>query len=112
MDLRAKYERIVENERMIGFEMALRPDQFCDLFDRPCHYCGHNEVVEIHRLDSYVGYEPSNCVPICDKCNRIKIYYHKSYLIEKPARQGEWTIYRSKMRGPVIRVWNHLMVFT
>lgn len=43
-----------------------------NIWDRQCAYGRHPANGGIDRVDSNVGYEPSNCVPCCFRCNSIK----------------------------------------
>ncbi len=113
-DAEHQYEQIIQNEAAIGLTVPLTYDDFCLLMAMPCHYCNHEEIAAIHRLDKYSPYQLSNCVPICDKCNHIKVYYHPSYLNQKPKivyEQEKWTTYYSKNRIP-LKVYNNLMIFS
>ena len=45
------------------------------LMELPCRYCGtlpEDRVNGIDRINSGVGYVPSNCVPCCKTCNMVK----------------------------------------
>ena len=68
-----------------SFDMTV--EQFGELMSQPCHYCGGDPATSvgysgrrthkglrngIDRVDSSVGYVPSNCVPCCKYCNYAK----------------------------------------
>jgi hypothetical protein len=70
-----------------GIKFDLSVDEFRELTDAPCHYCGvaFSSVVKakptsngayvsngIDRLDSDKGYYLGNCVPCCTICNLMK----------------------------------------
>lgn len=70
-------------ERGIGF--CLSKQQFAEMIDMPCRYCGNllsNEYKlgdkslaynGIDRIDSRLGYTAENCAPCCVTCNRMKM---------------------------------------
>lgn len=68
-----------------GFEFNLSREQFENLVEKSCVYCGSEPQLRqkvglssgvlangIDRLDSLAGYLPENCVPCCQVCNRAK----------------------------------------
>ena len=70
--------------RGLAFELSF--EQFIDLCERPCHYCGVEDSIDygsgryngsfvcngVDRVDNDLGYRPDNCVPCCFICNRAK----------------------------------------
>lgn len=77
------YYKNNRNARKLGF--SLTKEQFFEIADSPCYYCGEvgsnrvqiRESEEyryngIDRLDSNVGYQPGNVLPCCKYCNRMK----------------------------------------
>lgn len=77
------------NARRGGWLWGLDAGAAADLLSGDCHYCGgraktrffqwQNQTYEskeclngIDRLDSSLGYIPSNCVSCCSLCNRLK----------------------------------------
>lgn len=77
----------ISNAKKRTLKWALSTIQFDSLIQSPCHYCGlgptqvsktaskiTGEFIYngIDRLDNNLGYEISNCVPCCGKCNRSK----------------------------------------
>lgn len=71
-----------------GLSWELTPNVFEELILSECHYCSSPGRVTVHthrrvpdsrlvhngvdRVDSSVGYLPSNCVACCTPCNRAK----------------------------------------
>lgn len=51
-------------------------DCYVQLINKPCSYCNCSLEnvggVSLDRLDNSIGYEPSNVVPCCGKCNNIR----------------------------------------
>lgn len=56
-------------QREMDFELPL--ETFHALLDGNCHYCGE-EGGGIDRVDSYIGYTPTNTVSCCWTCNAMK----------------------------------------
>lgn len=68
-----------------GHEWSLTKEQFGELTKGDCYYCGAEPAQMagstrwsaytyngVDRVDNALGYEPSNCVPCCSTCNKIK----------------------------------------
>ena len=53
-------------------EFNLTFDEFQELVTSRCHYCESQPSNGVDRLDSHLGYETSNVVPCCTKCNAMK----------------------------------------
>lgn len=93
----ARYEYAAKKK---GRAWNLTPEVFREITKLPCHYCGVDKSMDVgdkanvkkntkctriskfhgtyscngvDRIDSEEGYEPSNCVPCCMKCNRMKL---------------------------------------
>jgi hypothetical protein len=41
-------------------------------YNKPCHYCGTGECTGLDRIDSSLGYLPTNIVSCCKICNSMK----------------------------------------
>ena len=57
-----------------GKEFTLSDDEFYGLIDRPCYMCDRFSydfmtISGIDRVNSSIGYIPSNCLPCCTRCN-------------------------------------------
>ena len=66
--------RIVQYKRSSekrGLDFTLSRDEFDLLVEADCHYCG-GAGYGIDRVNSALGYVPSNCVSCCTTCNRMK----------------------------------------
>jgi hypothetical protein len=71
-------------KRGIDFDLSI--DEFLNLINGSCHYCGKSPMIKIlaprlngyilcngvDRLDSSLGYKLDNCVPCCKRCNQGK----------------------------------------
>lgn len=55
-------------------EVGLTDDQWYELTQMPCHYCGkvRGKPSGIDRIDPSQGYYWDNCLPACWLCNRAK----------------------------------------
>lgn len=83
MQARARY-RIEAKHR--GYEFNLTPDQFINIVNKPCYYCGmensqyfthyitkiKHSFSGIDRVDNRKGYVENNIVSCCKKCNTKK----------------------------------------
>lgn len=83
----ARYHMYRRNAANVDRVFGLTFEEFQQLCIRPCYYCmalpetraagtkKYYPVIQssgIDRLDSSVGYIPSNCVPCCTRCNLAK----------------------------------------
>jgi len=71
--------------RRRGFRWGLSEDQFAELTQKNCQYCGAHPTQVcrpdmtpwvyngVDRVDSTLGYEPGNTVPCCKTCNEMKL---------------------------------------
>ncbi len=83
----SEYRRVASNAKR-SFSLSI--EQFRALVESVCFYCGNepklrashgnkkklirwHPVNGIDRVDNHLGYESSNCVPCCVRCNRAKL---------------------------------------
>jgi hypothetical protein len=59
-----------------NYAFELSQEEFNALIDDPCYYCGEIDQEKqfngVDRIDSALGYHPTNCVSCCTLCNYIK----------------------------------------
>lgn len=85
-----KYKEYLDGALKRGLPFELTFDQFINLFEQNCHYCGAEPRVHegelqymnsalkpyrhngIDRVDTSKGYTLDNCVPCCSICNYAK----------------------------------------
>jgi hypothetical protein len=75
-----RYSEYRNNARRRNLCFQLTPDEFKELVEQPCHYCGGFSIERnpssrgngIDRKDSNVGYIYNNCLPCCATCNFFK----------------------------------------
>jgi hypothetical protein len=53
-------------------EFELIFEEFSEIINKNCIYCGQEPLNGIDRFDSSIGYIKENCVPCCTKCNNAK----------------------------------------
>ena len=84
--MKSAFRMYRSNARRRGLEWSITLDEFVSLTASECHYCGahpgnlHKTISRarpfmyngIDRADNSVGYNLSNLVPCCWKCNRAK----------------------------------------
>lgn len=72
---RGKFVQLRANAKHRNIEFLLTEQEFLDVQDQPCTYCG-SDLPEasygLDRKDSTLGYTKDNVVPCCGPCNRIK----------------------------------------
>lgn len=80
------YGAYKKSARLRGYDFELTKEEFREIVTEPCIYCGESLTQSKHkksgngefrytgidRYDNSKGYIPSNCVPCCKRCNRIK----------------------------------------
>jgi hypothetical protein len=79
--------KVQANKRGLSFSLSI--EEFEELIQQPCHYCGaepfqicirrtkqYQSIPYIYngvdRVDNSIGYEMGNCTPCCGICNRVK----------------------------------------
>lgn len=75
-----RYSEYRSNAKHRGIDFNLNINEFTQLTEQPCHYCGGFSIEwnknsrgnGIDRKDSNKGYYFDNCVPCCSKCNFVK----------------------------------------
>lgn len=89
---RNQFSRYKENANRRNLEFNLTLDEFINLTQQQCYYCGckpnnngnrskRNYKVDnfiyngIDRVDNNLGYVLNNCVPCCISCNKMKLNY-------------------------------------
>lgn len=55
-----------------GYEWALTPEKFRELFSSECAYCGLEPAQGVDRKDNRKGYTIHNAVSCCKQCNLAK----------------------------------------
>lgn len=72
---KGRYKASILVARKKGQEFALTFNEYTNLISKTCHYC-HSDLspygIGLDRLDNSLGYIPSNVVPCCPSCNRIR----------------------------------------
>lgn len=89
------YNSYKHSAKIRNLSFNLSAEEFCSFLDKSCHYCGtvlsNTKKVKkrgsfsyngIDRIDNSIGYELSNCVPCCKRCNIIKNDMDGSSFIE------------------------------
>jgi len=69
------YSHYRSGARRRNLSFSLTKEEFSDLVDKPCQYCGwypDKGFNGIDRIDSDQGYSKGNCVPCCSICNNAK----------------------------------------
>lgn len=74
--LKGRYRRLKADAKIKrGLEVSLTFEQYSELMNNPCSYCG-GEVPAVgyglDRIDSNQAYVIGNCVPCCRWCNIAK----------------------------------------
>lgn len=57
-------------ERSLSFELSF--EEFQEIRNRKCYYCGSDKKIGIDRKDNSKGYFVENCVACCWPCNKVK----------------------------------------
>ncbi len=79
---RTKYIYCGNNAEVRGIKFDLSFQEFMQLWQEPCEYCGDKiGTIGIDRVDSRGGYNVDNIVPCCGTCNLMKNTYGQSFFI-------------------------------
>lgn len=68
------FDRIGRSAKQRGLSFNMTLDEFSIFFwGKPCFYCGDSfDTIGLDRVDSSIGYEVSNVVSCCARCNKAK----------------------------------------
>lgn len=70
---RCRYNQYRNNAKQRGIVFELSYEQFMELWQKDCFYCGNNiPTIGIDRIDSDGSYNIENVVPCCTTCNYMK----------------------------------------
>jgi len=83
--LRGRFFDCKNNAKKRGFIFRITFDEFVEITNQPCHYCG-GEGYGIDRLDNTIGYLKDNIVSCCSMCNFMKKTYTKDKFINQCAK--------------------------
>ena len=73
------------DKRMI--DVYISDDYLSQLMNMACEYCGdHKKLNGVDRVDSDLGYYPSNIVPCCSTCNLMKKDLSRDMFLEHAKR--------------------------
>jgi len=76
-----KYSAYLNRAKSKEFEFEFTKDEFINLINTPCIYCGVVKLNGLDRIDSSKGYTKSNTQPCCGDCNIAKhTKSHEEYL--------------------------------
>lgn len=72
LSLNAKINIYIKRSKDKEIEFTLTKDQFGEIINGICVYCGRNPAGTIDRINSKKGYIPGNCQSACFRCNMMK----------------------------------------
>lgn len=80
-----KYKFYKRNASLRNIVFNLNFDEFVDLINKPCFYCGEKPRNSngIDRVNNQKDYVVSNCVPCCSLCNRMKGKYAQDVFLSQ-----------------------------
>lgn len=67
-----RYGIYKQNAKRKEMEFDIPLQLFSGLIEQECIYCGTDTRIGVDRIDSSLGYTPSNCAPCCSDCNYAK----------------------------------------
>lgn len=84
------YEYYIRNAEARGIEFQLSREEFWELANDVCCYCGSSDNVGVDRADNNIGYVIENCVPCCGMCNKMENKYSQDTFVEHCKRVAEY----------------------
>lgn len=69
---KSRYAKYVGSAKKRKLEFTLSFEQFAQLTNSGCFYCGLPPSKGVDRINNQEGYIPSNSAPCCSKCNYMK----------------------------------------
>ena len=72
--LQYRYSQIKTQAKRRNYSFELTFEQFLDIVNKPCHYCGSTESKfnGVDRKDNTIGYSYNNSLTCCKHCNWSK----------------------------------------
>lgn len=67
------------NKKGMRFELTL--EQFNEIKQHPCVFCGDTNRIGIDRIDSSDHYHTENCQPCCTTCNLMKFTHTGDFFL-------------------------------
>lgn len=81
--IESKYRQYKESAKRRDYIFNLSFEEFSNIFNNNCYYCGKENARGIDRIDNKIGYEIINCVSCCEMCNKMKWRYTQKDFIEQ-----------------------------
>jgi hypothetical protein len=86
MILPVKYRNYMMRANAKGLKFDISIEEFNDIIEKDCNYCGSNLSVSVDRIISKMGYIKTNIQPLCSKCNMMKYVYSEEDFLKHVAR--------------------------
>src|SRR3990167_3222644 len=87
-----RYTTTVTGAKVRNLEFNLTFEEFCQITDLPCNYCGENQKPRgIDRVDNKIGYTIKNSVPCCRTCNFMKNIMTRDNFLYQVNKIHKWT---------------------
>lgn len=67
-----QYNKYRVRSKKKNLSFLFSKEEFFELLDSKCHYCGEESKLGIDRKDNELGYTLDNSVPCCRDCNYFK----------------------------------------
>lgn len=78
-----RFQKYKSNAYRKNLEFSLSKEEFGNLLNGNCCYCGTNEKIGIDRIDNTLGYIIGNCVSCCSLCNKMKTNLNREVFLEQ-----------------------------
>lgn len=67
-----RYRMYTYHAKKRGNQMLLSLQDFKDIVEKPCRYCGDSQKIGVDRINNTLGYTKENTSPCCSTCNYMK----------------------------------------
>lgn len=89
----AVYKLLLRQAKLRGFICSLTFKEFMGLWQKPCTYCGSSiKEIGIDRIDSDLGYIPSNIASCCSICNIMKRHHSIDFFLNHCKKIIEYSL--------------------
>jgi Zn-finger domain-containing protein len=78
-----RYNTYKESARYRGLLFEISKEEFANILNQSCYYCGTHESIGVDRVDNTRGYISNNVAPCCTMCNKMKLNHSLESFLEQ-----------------------------
>lgn len=91
------YKKFLNGAKRRDLPFNLCEEEFLEIINLPCYYCGSSHHIGIDRKNNSIGYTKSNSLPCCGTCNFMKGKLDFKPFIENISKIYKNTVLRKEL---------------